>query len=231
MLLRELLTEKWSTKYKKGINCSNPKGFSQKAHCAGRKARQSGENTSSSSVSEALDSQVDFVDMMGKFLPICMKELNLKKLPKIKLVKFVNDQDQPTFGRFENEKVLITLGLAGRHPLDVLRTLAHELVHFKQLTKNELNHNSGETGSPEENEANAIAGVIMRHWNKAHPQYFHEKPILSEYASAGSTSSGNIAVGAIYKNKKGKSLKNPNGTVKNALDATDNLLTGGSIKR
>jgi predicted kinase len=27
----------WSEKYKKSINCSNPKGFSQKAHCAGRK--------------------------------------------------------------------------------------------------------------------------------------------------------------------------------------------------
>lgn len=29
--------EKWSAKYKKSINCSNPKGFSQKAHCAGKK--------------------------------------------------------------------------------------------------------------------------------------------------------------------------------------------------
>ena len=28
---------KWSQKYKKSIDCSNPKGFSQKAHCAGRK--------------------------------------------------------------------------------------------------------------------------------------------------------------------------------------------------
>ena len=28
--------EAWSKKYKKSINCSNPKGFSQKAHCAGR---------------------------------------------------------------------------------------------------------------------------------------------------------------------------------------------------
>jgi len=31
--------EKWSNKYKKSINCSNPKGFSQKAHCAGRKKK------------------------------------------------------------------------------------------------------------------------------------------------------------------------------------------------
>ena len=33
----EFITEKWSQKYKKSINCSNPKGFSQKAHCAGKK--------------------------------------------------------------------------------------------------------------------------------------------------------------------------------------------------
>jgi hypothetical protein len=42
----------WSKKYKKSIDCNNPKGFSQKAHCAGRKARQSGKSTKSKSVSE-----------------------------------------------------------------------------------------------------------------------------------------------------------------------------------
>ena len=31
----------WSDKYKKSINCSNPKGFSQKAHCAGKKKKES----------------------------------------------------------------------------------------------------------------------------------------------------------------------------------------------
>jgi hypothetical protein len=31
------LDEKWSEKYKKSIDCNNPKGFSQKAHCQGRK--------------------------------------------------------------------------------------------------------------------------------------------------------------------------------------------------
>ena len=33
------IVEKWSEKYKKSINCSNPKGFSQKAHCAGKKKK------------------------------------------------------------------------------------------------------------------------------------------------------------------------------------------------
>jgi len=31
------LEEEWSQKYKRSINCKNPKGFSQKAHCQGRK--------------------------------------------------------------------------------------------------------------------------------------------------------------------------------------------------
>ena len=31
------MKEKWSEKYKRSIDCNNPKGFSQKAHCQGKK--------------------------------------------------------------------------------------------------------------------------------------------------------------------------------------------------
>ena len=41
------LIEKWSKKYKKSIDCNNPKGFSQKAHCAGRKKRTESMNEES----------------------------------------------------------------------------------------------------------------------------------------------------------------------------------------
>ena len=37
MRITEILTEAWSQKYKSSINCSHPRGFSQKAHCAGKK--------------------------------------------------------------------------------------------------------------------------------------------------------------------------------------------------
>ena len=33
----DYIEEKWSNKYKRSIDCSNPKGFSQRAHCQGRK--------------------------------------------------------------------------------------------------------------------------------------------------------------------------------------------------
>ena len=35
--------EKWSEKYKKSIDCNNPKGFSQKAHCQGLKKKSKSE--------------------------------------------------------------------------------------------------------------------------------------------------------------------------------------------
>ena len=37
----ESIEEEWSQKYKDSINCSNPKGFSQKAHCAGKQKNES----------------------------------------------------------------------------------------------------------------------------------------------------------------------------------------------
>jgi hypothetical protein len=40
MRAQEFVGEKWSQKYKSSINCANPKGFSQRAHCAGRRKNE-----------------------------------------------------------------------------------------------------------------------------------------------------------------------------------------------
>jgi len=37
MQINEIVNEEWSQQYKNSINCSHPKGFSQKAHCASKK--------------------------------------------------------------------------------------------------------------------------------------------------------------------------------------------------
>lgn len=103
------------------------------------------------------------------FLPLAMKELQLKQIPKIRLKHSLNYNGQPSFGSFSNGG--IELGVHGRHPVDVCRTLAHELVHYKQGKNNQLDHESGETGSHEENQANSVAGIIMRKFSKQYPQY------------------------------------------------------------
>ena len=43
MRAQEFVTEKWSERYKRSINCARPRGFSQRAHCAGRKKKQANE--------------------------------------------------------------------------------------------------------------------------------------------------------------------------------------------
>jgi hypothetical protein len=38
-LVEDYIEERWSQKYKRSINCDRPRGFSQQAHCAGRKKK------------------------------------------------------------------------------------------------------------------------------------------------------------------------------------------------
>ena len=79
-----VVVESWSKKYKKSINCSNPKGFSQKAHCAGRKARQSGKKTKSSSISEKIGDVVQPVQPGDTVYSIARQN----NLDPVELMKF-----------------------------------------------------------------------------------------------------------------------------------------------
>jgi len=53
----EILSEGWSQKYKNSINCSNPKGFSQKAHCAGKKKHN--ESVDAEQLFDAIEEMVE----------------------------------------------------------------------------------------------------------------------------------------------------------------------------
>lgn len=79
----------WTTKYKRSIDCSNPKGFSQKAHCAGRKARQGGKKTKSKSVNESImkltKEQADYIRSKKSFLDEGIAGMIFKRLLKRKL--------------------------------------------------------------------------------------------------------------------------------------------------
>lgn len=123
------------------------------------------------------EKQPDLIQAFRDFLPIAMKELKIKKLPAIRLKKHIPQGDQPTFGKFVNDENTIYIGIEDRQPIDTLRTLAHELVHFKQYEQGRMDSNSGATGSPIEDEAHMVAGVIMRHFDKKFPRYFGDEAL------------------------------------------------------
>jgi hypothetical protein len=130
-------------------------------------------------LAEEENSDPQFPALLKDFFPIAMKVLGINTLPKIELEKHLAaNNGQATFGRFVNGEDTIYLALNNRHPIDILRTLAHELTHYKQFKNNELDHTSGETGSPEENEAHVEAGIIMRYFDKKYPDSLNLKPII-----------------------------------------------------
>jgi hypothetical protein len=126
-------------------------------------------------VNEGLKQVADFKDILKVFLPIAKKIIKLDKMPTIIIKKKLTHGDQPTMGRFYNEDYRLELAVANRQPVDILRTLAHELTHAKQ----DLEHVDidSATGSKEENEANVVAGIVMREFNRLHPEYLNYKAI------------------------------------------------------
>jgi len=68
----EELTEKWSAKYKRSINCNHPKGFSQKAHCAGRRKEMKEEELTEKCWKGY--TQKGMKTMFGKRYPNCVKK-------------------------------------------------------------------------------------------------------------------------------------------------------------
>ena len=113
------IDEKWTNTYKKSINCSNPKGFSQKAHCKARRLRQMGKKTKSKPVKEIYEAVVhhmlkEFNSSMAmgalKQLNSDAKELETMLQPNTQLEDWVKAK----------------LNLAGEYLDDVY----HHLDHF-----------------------------------------------------------------------------------------------------
>ena len=77
-----------------------------------------------------------------------------------------------SFGKQTPSTGVIRVVVVNRNLADVLRTLAHELVHRKQQLEDRLYVGAGDDGSDIENEANAEAALIMRRFGKANPIIF-----------------------------------------------------------
>ena len=118
------------------------------------------------------------IDALRDFLPLAIKHLELPGVPNITLEKSIEKSNVPTFGRFTNEDDTVYVAINNRNPNDILRTLAHEMCHFKQRTEHELAGGSWHTGSPAENQAHEQAGIIMREFNSKFPQYLRMKPVV-----------------------------------------------------
>lgn len=121
----------------------------------------------------------DTLDIIKSFVDFASSKLGIDSKPKIKLITDPKQASmRKSFGGYMGDR--IELNIANRHIMDVMRTMAHELVHYKQDLEGVLHKDSGKDGSEHENEANAKAAVIMRLWGKMNPELFQHAALLAE---------------------------------------------------
>jgi hypothetical protein len=114
------------------------------------------------------------MENINKFIKFAAKELQLSSLPKIHLVGKEEDK-YAAFGHSKDDTIWVRV--TGRHPGDIMRTIAHELTHFSQ------NHKGTKGDKMREDQANALAGRIMRKFNTENPEIFKDAPIPEEVGS------------------------------------------------
>jgi Zn-dependent peptidase ImmA (M78 family) len=108
--------------------------------------------------------------IIDDFLRFASNHLELTDMPRIIVIddpKF--SVENKTFGCYDLTNDIIKVQIAERHPMDIYRTLAHELVHYKQ--KQSGKEMDGGDGSEIENEANSTAAVILRQYSKNIPNH------------------------------------------------------------
>ena len=120
----------------------------------------------------SLVESVDKDSLFEKFMAYACNELQIQNPPTFE-VRYEYGEDQPSFGAYVPSQHHISVNPSNRNIVDVLRTLAHELVHAKQNEMGILQPDSGETGSEHENDANAIAGILMRDYGKQNPNIYN----------------------------------------------------------
>lgn len=81
-----------------------------------------------------------------------------------------------SFGEISNKNV-VHISIINRHPMDILRTIAHEYEHYKQYIEKGHHPRIYNPGSQTENLANAKAGEIIRKYGDLHPELFDLMPI------------------------------------------------------
>lgn len=113
--------------------------------------------------------------IIESFVVYCVQNLNIKS-KKIDLILSLVQQDfsAPTAGSFNPETKEISVCIKHRAIADCLRTIAHELTHYAQAEKNIIFPTDDEGLQPLEDEANLMAGRLVRFFGRMHREIYSD---------------------------------------------------------
>lgn len=104
------------------------------------------------------------------FVRYAAKELKITAPYRIKLSS--NRSEFKTMAYYDPNKGIVAAFTLNRHPVDVMRSLAHELVHHRQKQLGELKPGvkAPDIGGKIEDDANAIAGQLIKKFGYDNPK-------------------------------------------------------------
>lgn len=122
-------------------------------------------------IDKDLNSVIESIDSIKEFIICCGKELKIKE-PFVVCLKSKRGGPIQTTASYNTQTHEINIYCKGRHIIDILRSIAHEIRHMKQNIDGELNYMSGEDGSPEENQAHSFSGLMIRKYGRKNPKIY-----------------------------------------------------------
>jgi hypothetical protein len=123
-------------------------------------------------VSEKLTSEIVNESVVDDFISFGKELLSLDDDFRVNLTD--NGDDIETLANYDMESGEINVLTKDRAVPDIIRSIAHEMVHHKQNNRGDLRGTpeEGEDGSPWEDEANAKAGEIVRIFGRQYPEIY-----------------------------------------------------------
>lgn len=107
--------------------------------------------------------------IIDHFIEFCAHYLQLDTKPEVKVIDDANwSVENGTFGMYVPDQDMFTVNIHRRHTMDILRTVAHEMVHAKQRQEDV----SSAPRAIIEVQANRLGSMLIKVFGKKYPKYF-----------------------------------------------------------
>lgn len=111
--------------------------------------------------------------IIKEFVEFVAEKLRMDEMPKIKIEKDPEfSTSNKTFGIYYPDAQAFTVEVYGRNIVDVLRTIAHEMTHHRQMEVN-----SSKSRADLEIEATTAAGMLVKIFCEQRPELYGSKEI------------------------------------------------------
>jgi len=120
------------------------------------------------------DGEIDDIkfDNAKSFIEFVMNKLGITNPIKVTMTNNRKRHKLKTFAQFNKDNSHCVVYSKGRNLADVLRSVAHELVHKSQLDNGRLEGEVPDIGGEIEDEANAVAGQLVKEFGYKNPKIF-----------------------------------------------------------